>query len=88
MYFDFVLQTQYQFECVFDEDASQKAVFDRVALPLVEDLLFGKNGLSRNISFISVISYIIFYVFCHNATTMVLIVTLFMCKCWTKTKFL
>ncbi|KAK2191666.1 hypothetical protein NP493_48g04060 [Ridgeia piscesae] len=39
------VETQYQFECVFDDEASQKAVFDRVALPLVEDVLFGKNAL-------------------------------------------
>ena len=89
MYVHFVLQTQYQFECVFDEEASQKAVFDRVALPLVEDVLFGKNGLTRNISFyISDLIYPFLRFFYHNATTLVLIVNLFMCKGWTKTKFL
>ena len=35
---------QYKFQHVFDEDASQKAVFDNAALPLIEDLLKGKNG--------------------------------------------
>ena len=32
---------------VFDEDASQKAVFDNAALPLIEDLLKGKNGKAK-----------------------------------------
>lgn len=36
---------QYKFEHVFDEYTSQKAVFEHVALPLVEDLIFGRNGL-------------------------------------------
>ncbi|KAK0057807.1 kinesin-like protein KIF23 isoform X2 [Biomphalaria pfeifferi] len=36
---------QYTFRQVFDETASQKAVFDQTALPLVEDLVAGKNGL-------------------------------------------
>ncbi|XP_076439064.1 kinesin-like protein KIF23 [Babylonia areolata] len=36
---------QYKFEHVFDEYASQKAVFEHIALPLVEDLIFGRNGL-------------------------------------------
>ena len=30
---------------VFDEDSTQGAVFDKVGLPLVSDLLHGKNGL-------------------------------------------
>ncbi|XP_023930763.1 kinesin-like protein KIF23 [Lingula anatina] len=38
-------ETQYAFKYVFDEYVSQKAVFDTVASPLVEDLLRGKNGL-------------------------------------------
>ncbi|GFO27268.1 kinesin-like protein [Plakobranchus ocellatus] len=36
---------QYTFQHVFDETSSQKAVFDKTALPLVEDLVTGKNGL-------------------------------------------
>ena len=38
---------QYKFQHVFDEDASQKAVFDNAALPLIEDLLKGKNGKAK-----------------------------------------
>ena len=30
---------------VFDEDSTQGAVFDKVGLPLVSDVLQGKNGL-------------------------------------------
>ena len=30
---------------MFDEDSTQGAVFDKVGLPLVSDLLQGKNGL-------------------------------------------
>jgi hypothetical protein len=37
-------QVQYSFQRVFDEYTSQKAVFDTVAMPLVEDVLHGKNG--------------------------------------------
>jgi kinesin family protein 23 len=33
------------FKHVFDDKATQKEVFDRVALPLVENLIHGKNGL-------------------------------------------
>ncbi|KAK7497855.1 hypothetical protein BaRGS_00010989, partial [Batillaria attramentaria] len=40
-----VKEYQYKFKHVFDEYASQKAVFEQVALPLVEDLIFGRNGL-------------------------------------------
>lgn len=40
-----VKEYQYTFQNVFDEYSSQKAVFDRTALPLVEDLLSGKSGL-------------------------------------------
>ncbi|BFZ09796.1 hypothetical protein BsWGS_12835 [Bradybaena similaris] len=36
---------QFTFQHVFDEFASQKALFDYIALPLVEDLVAGKNGL-------------------------------------------
>ena len=32
---------------MFDENAGQKEVFDRVGFPLVEDLLQGKNGMRR-----------------------------------------
>ena len=38
---------QYKFQHVFDEDASQKAVFDYAALPLIKDLLKGKNGKAK-----------------------------------------
>ena len=37
--------TQYTFTGVFDENASQKTVFKTVTLPLIDDLLHGKNGL-------------------------------------------
>lgn len=40
-----VTTTQHSFKYVFDEDSSQKTVFDTVALPLVHDLIHGKNGL-------------------------------------------
>ena len=35
----------YTFSDVYDEEVSQKAVFDKLALPLVEDVVKGKNGL-------------------------------------------
>lgn len=35
----------YTFQQVFDDASSQKQVFDTVALPLVEDVISGKNGL-------------------------------------------
>ena len=35
----------YCFVGVFDEDSTQANVFDTVGLPLVQDLLIGKNGL-------------------------------------------
>ncbi|KAJ9578772.1 hypothetical protein L9F63_004980, partial [Diploptera punctata] len=38
-------EIQYTFKHVFDENSSQKDVFDHVALPLVENLISGKNGL-------------------------------------------
>ena len=38
-------QTQHTFKYVFKEDAAQKAVFDKVGFPLVEDLIQGKDGL-------------------------------------------
>ncbi|XP_050395507.1 kinesin-like protein KIF23 isoform X2 [Patella vulgata] len=40
-----VKEFQYKFQHVFDEYTSQKAIYDYVALPMVEDLLHGKNGL-------------------------------------------
>ncbi|VDI65837.1 kinesin family member 23 [Mytilus galloprovincialis] len=40
-----VKELQYQFQYVFDEYTSQKAVYDYVAMPLMEDLIKGKNGL-------------------------------------------
>ena len=39
-----MLQTQYTFQHIFDEYTSQKAIYDHAALPLVEDVLHGKNG--------------------------------------------
>jgi len=38
-------ETKYSFKGVFGEDVVQKNCFDRVGLPLVDDLLKGKNGL-------------------------------------------
>ena len=38
------LQMQYTFQQVFDEYTTQKAMFDVVAMSLVEDVLRGKNG--------------------------------------------
>ncbi|XP_049776573.1 kinesin-like protein KIF23 [Schistocerca cancellata] len=38
-------ELQYTFKFVFDETSTQKFVFDTVALPLVENLIQGKNGL-------------------------------------------
>lgn len=42
--FIILFQLQYQFQYVFDEYTSQKAVYDYVAMPLMEDLIKGKNG--------------------------------------------
>ena len=39
-----MLQMQYTFQQVFDEFTTQKAVFDAVAMSLVDDVLRGKNG--------------------------------------------
>ena len=47
-------QRFYTFHNIFNEIESQKTVFDRLALPLVEDLIRGKNGKSLKIT-ISVI---------------------------------
>jgi len=38
-------ETQYSFKEIFGEDSSQPDVFQRVGLPLVEDLVKGNNGL-------------------------------------------
>lgn len=38
-------ETLYSFSYVFDEDSSQKAVFENVALPMVDSFLHGRNGL-------------------------------------------
>jgi len=35
---------QYTFQQVFDEYTTQKAMFDAIAMSLVEDVLRGKNG--------------------------------------------
>jgi len=37
-------QAQYTFQQVFDEYSTQKAMFDTVAMSLVDDVLRGKNG--------------------------------------------
>lgn len=37
--------TQYTFTGVFNETVSQRTIFHNVTLPLVEDLLHGKNSL-------------------------------------------
>jgi kinesin family protein 23 len=38
-------EIRHTFKHVFDDKATQKEVFDHVALPLVENLIHGKNGL-------------------------------------------
>jgi kinesin family protein 23 len=38
-------EIQHTFKHVFDDKATQKEVFDHVALPLVENFVHGKNGL-------------------------------------------
>ncbi|KAG8201735.1 hypothetical protein JTE90_012795 [Oedothorax gibbosus] len=38
-------EVHYSFQYVFNESTSQKELFDRVACPLVQDLLNGSNGL-------------------------------------------
>lgn len=35
----------YSFSQIFDETVNQKQLFEQVGLPLVQDLLSGKNGL-------------------------------------------
>ena len=39
-------QMQYTFQQVFDEYTTQKAMFDTVAMSLVDDVLHGKNGMT------------------------------------------
>uniref|UniRef100_A0A1B6F0N8 Kinesin-like protein n=1 Tax=Cuerna arida TaxID=1464854 RepID=A0A1B6F0N8_9HEMI len=41
----YMRETQYTFSYVFDQNTNQKSVFEHVALPLVDSLLQGKNGL-------------------------------------------
>ena len=41
-----IFQTQHTFKHVFDEGSTQEQVFDRIAFPLVVDLVQGKNGNS------------------------------------------
>lgn len=48
----YVLQTMHTFKQVFGADSSQTSVFDRIGVPLVEDLLSGKNG-----SYLPLITY-------------------------------
>lgn len=38
-------ETQHTFSHVFDEDSCQKSVFNHVALPIIDGLLHGRNGL-------------------------------------------
>jgi len=40
-----MFQMQYTFQQAFDEYATQKAMFDTVAMSLVDDVLRGKNGM-------------------------------------------
>ena len=42
--YKYFFQYEFTFQYVFDEYTSQKAIFDYVALPLVDDLIKGKNG--------------------------------------------
>ena len=37
-------QTQHTFQKVYDEKTTQKQLFDNVAMPLVDDVVHGKNG--------------------------------------------
>ena len=50
-------QTQHTFKKVYDEKTSQKVLFDSVALPLVDDLVHGKNGESQVLKYSSVILF-------------------------------
>lgn len=40
-----MFQTQHTFKHVFNEASTQDQVFDRIAFPLVADLMQGKNGI-------------------------------------------
>ena len=50
-------QTQHTFKKVYDEKTSQKVLFDSVALPLVDDLVHGKNGESQDLKYSTVIFF-------------------------------
>lgn len=39
------IETQHTFKKIYDEKTSQKVLYDNVAMPLVDDLIHGKNGL-------------------------------------------
>ena len=73
---------------MFDDQASQKAMFDRVALPLVEDILFGKNGKCTFIvCWCNVNAYrlVLFYYYCcffDNIPTDVMISLYTMLNCF------
>ena len=41
------LQTQHTFKHVFSDSSTQEQVYDRIAFPLVADLIQGKNGIER-----------------------------------------
>jgi len=40
-----IKQLIYSFSQIFDESTNQKQIYERVALPLIQDVLNGKNGL-------------------------------------------
>jgi len=48
---------QYTFQQVFDEYTTQKAIFDTVALSLVEDVLHGKNGSDNLFVFLFILFF-------------------------------
>lgn len=50
-------QLQYTFQNVFDEETSQKSMFESIGLPLVDDLLHGKNGNIHSESLCNTLSY-------------------------------
>jgi len=56
MWIGWLLQMQYTFQQVFDEYTSQKAMFDSVAMSLVEDVLHGKNGSAISLHSLSRLS--------------------------------
>lgn len=39
-----ILQLVYSFTEIFDENVTQKQLFDQIGVPLVQDVLDGKNG--------------------------------------------